>query len=326
MVYAPQRRHAVASLATTAQALCVMQYFYSPNLLILIARVLAQVQINACAFIHPSKSLLGLTLMLVALNIAAAFLHLLDFVGEMNAGKGLILDFVGQANPASLTRILLLDLLLFVMQLTGLCVSYVNHSTNLPKSSSFPYDDLLLPPTTIQEESISVSTTLFDEDEDDLYIEGGVTKSKRSIRKRNGSRYQAVQGDEEEEEEEERELWLNEDEGPSKKSNPTIRITEPPIIFNLPLRHILLLIFKLPSPTPPPRAFSGGTPISTPPFTPQTAPSARIPDEGDHQESTQNTSRTGLGLRGVEDVQNNADIGRIPGEYRREGEGNGNGG
>nr|XP_019049726.1 hypothetical protein I302_00145 [Kwoniella bestiolae CBS 10118]OCF28656.1 hypothetical protein I302_00145 [Kwoniella bestiolae CBS 10118] len=268
-----------------------MQHFYTPNLLILIARVLAQVQINACAFIHPTKSLMGLSLMLVVLNLAAAFLHLLDFAGGMNGGKGLILDFVGQANPASLTRILLLDLLLFLIQLTGLCVSYVNHSTNLPKSPSLAYDDLLLPPT---EEEIPIpSTTLFDEEEMDL--EGGTRQ-----RKARKGKYQAVEGEE---------LWLDDDEGMPSSSGNSIRITEPPLIFSLPLRHIILLILKLPSPIPPPRAFSGGTPIHTPPFTPPIAPLARIPDE---DETSDEVRRNGEG---------EGELGRIPGEYRGQSQG-----
>ncbi|WWC98100.1 hypothetical protein V866_004991 [Kwoniella sp. B9012] len=298
MVYAPQRRHAVASLATTAQALTVMQHFYTPNLLILVSRVLAQVQINACAFIHPTKSLLGLSLMLVVMNLAAGFLHLLDFAGGMNGGKRLILDFVGQANPASLTRILLLDLLLFLIQLVGLCVSYVNHSTNLPKSPSLPYDDLLLPPTEYQDIAIP-TTTLFDEDEDEIDLEGG-TRQRKSRKGKGKNKYEAIESEE---------LWLDDDEELSKPSNNGIRITEPPLIFNLPLKHIISLIFKLPSPSPPPRAFSGGTPMTTPPFTPPIAPLARIPDEDeDTRQQTSDDGREGEG-----------ELGRIPGEYRRQG-------
>ncbi|WWC72978.1 uncharacterized protein I206_106942 [Kwoniella pini CBS 10737] len=309
MVYAPQRRHAVASLATTAQALCVMQHFYTPNLLILISRVLAQVQINACAFIHPSKSLFGLSLMLVALNIAAAFLHLLDFAGGMNGGKGLVLDFVGQANPASLTRILLLDLLLFLMQLTGLCVSYVNHSTHLPKSPAFPYDDLLLPPA---EEGVAISTSIFDEDEEDLDLEQGKSTSK-SRRRKGGQRYEAVQGDEEESE-----LWLNDDMDHTQPSANLIRIHEPPLIFTLPLRHILRLMWNLPSPSPPPRAFSGGTPISTPPLTPAASSLPRISDPDPPQDDRTESRQSGLGLIGTQAGGSESEgPGRIPGDYRR---------
>ena len=34
--------------------------------------------------------------MLTVMNMAAVLLHLLDFVGDMSGGKGLVLDFVGQ--------------------------------------------------------------------------------------------------------------------------------------------------------------------------------------------------------------------------------------
>ncbi|WRT69195.1 uncharacterized protein IL334_006179 [Kwoniella shivajii] len=352
MLYAPQRRHAVASLATTAHALCLLQHFHSPNLLILLARILAQIQINACAFVHPTRSLLTLTLMLILMNVTSVFLHLLDFVGGMNDGKGLVLDFVGvnPANPASLTRILLLDLLLFVIQLIGLCVSYVTHSTNLPVSSSFPYDDLLLPPSRTQN-TVNISSTLF-EDEVEEDDEGDVESSqsglgtaiglgigRRRFRQKKGNRYESIRGDEEE-----RELWLNDNgnhEGGQSQpckylfyysdhivitdgqhiltSYSQIRITEPPLIFSLPLRHILSLIFKLPSPLPPPRAFSGGTPISTPPITPPVVPLARMPDivDGDLHETSSEVRREGLGLHGV-GAESEEGLGRIPGEYRRE--------
>jgi hypothetical protein len=34
--------------------------------------------------------------MLTFMNFVAAFLHVLDFAGGMNGGKGIMLDFVGQ--------------------------------------------------------------------------------------------------------------------------------------------------------------------------------------------------------------------------------------
>ena len=52
------------------------------------------------------------------------------------------------AYPASLTRVLLLDLLFYLLQLISLLVSFVTaHSGHISKSVLFPYDDLLLPPT-----------------------------------------------------------------------------------------------------------------------------------------------------------------------------------
>ena len=112
MVYAPQRRHAVASvcplsflscphfdllqLATTTHAIGLLQHLYTPNALVLISRILAQIQITGAAYIHPHRSLFALFLMLTFMNMAAVLLHLLDFVGGMSGGKGLMLDFVGQ--------------------------------------------------------------------------------------------------------------------------------------------------------------------------------------------------------------------------------------
>jgi hypothetical protein len=80
----------------TTQAIGLMQHLYTPNTLILFARVLAQIQITGAAYIHPHRSLFTLFFMLTLMNMAAVMLHLLDFVGGMNGGKGLMLDFVGQ--------------------------------------------------------------------------------------------------------------------------------------------------------------------------------------------------------------------------------------
>ncbi|WVF65415.1 hypothetical protein IAT40_000142 [Kwoniella sp. CBS 6097] len=315
VLYAVQRRHAVAQIATTAQAIALIQHFYSPNILVLVARLLAQIQINACAFIHPTKSLLGLTTVLIGMNLAVGFLHMLDFWGGMNGGKGLILDFVGQANPASLTRVLLLDVLLYLLQLVGLCVSYVTHATQLPSTSALPYDDLLLPP---QDEQQSPETVLFNDDEDEVDPEEGGQGAGKT-RRRKGLAYQQVQGDEPE-----RELWLDDDEGPSESASTSrIRITEPPLIFSLPLKHIINLVFRLPAPLPPPRAFSGGTPQPTPPVTPPAPPAATMPSEDELAESSAQVRREGLGIRGagVGGEGGGTGVGRIPGEYRAEGNG-----
>ncbi|WVQ93088.1 hypothetical protein IAU59_000152 [Kwoniella sp. CBS 9459] len=310
VLYAVQRRHAVAQIATTAQAVALIQHFYSPNILVLLARLLAQIQINACAYIHPTKSLLGLTTVLSCMNLAVGFLHLLDFWGGMNGGKGLILDFVGQANPASLTRVLLLDVLLYILQLVGLCVSYVTHATQLPSTPALPYDDLLLPPHEVQH-----TTVISDDDEDEMDLEEGGQGSGRT-RRRKGLAYQQVQGDEPE-----RELWLDDDEGPAASdSSSRIRITEPPLIFSLPLKHILNLVFRLPAPLPPPRAFSGGTPQPTPPVTPPAPASATIPSDDELADSSAQVRREGAGARGIVGSEG-ATVGRIPGEYRAEGTG-----
>lgn len=97
------------------------------------------------------------------------------------------------ARPASLTRILILDLLLYILQLSALYVSFItNHGSNLPHTDSLPYEDILLP-------SSAMSTAV--EDEDDLDLEGGEARRRR--KKGKGSAYSAV-GDEEE-------IWLDED-------------------------------------------------------------------------------------------------------------------
>ncbi|OCF42999.1 hypothetical protein I317_03220 [Kwoniella heveanensis CBS 569] len=272
LLYAVQRRHAVAQIATTAQAIALIQHFYSPNILVLLARLLAQIQINACAFIHPTKSLFGLTSVLSFMNLAVGLLHVLDFWGGMNGGKGLILDFVGQANPASLKRVLLLDVLLYVLQLVGLCVSYVTHATQLPSTAALPYDDLLLPP---QDEQNGQETITFDDDEDDVDLEQGGPGVNGRTRRRKGLAYQQVQGDEPE-----RELWLDDDEGPSG---------------------------------------SGGTPQPTPPVTPPAPPAATMPSEDVLADNSSQVRREGLGVRGTD--AGGGSVGRIPGEYRAEGNG-----
>lgn len=337
MVYAPQRRHAVASLAMTTQAIGLMQQLYTPNMLILIARVLAQVQITGAAYIHPQQSLFALFLLLTMLNIAAGFLHLLDFVGGMNGGKGLMLDFVGQANPASLTRVILLDLLLYILQLSALIVSYVNnHSKDLSASPAFPYKDLLLPPS----DHSTVSSTATD---DDVDLEAGERKRRR--RKANGS-YQSDEDDE-------NELWLNEENDYSSTSKrgasslhpllststPYRRIHEPPLIFSLPLPHIIQLIFHLPAPTPTPPAFAGGTPLPSPLPTPTTDEPTSIlsnlPEAGEEAEMSEDEEEVGHRMGGGSPSSRRRgrvrgaaglmpEVGRIPGEYQlRSGSGNG---
>ncbi|ORY33122.1 hypothetical protein BCR39DRAFT_521365 [Naematelia encephala] len=333
MVYAPQRRHAVSSLAMTTHALGLLQHLYTPNLLILAARLLAQVQLTVASVVHPTRSLLALGAMLILMNFTAALLHLLDFVGGMNGGKGLMLDFIGQSNPASLTRVLLLDLLLLVLQLTALVISFItNHGDNLPSSSHFPLDDLLLPP----DDSHFTSTVL--QDEADFDLEEG--KAHRRRRQSRGP-YEAVESN--------TEVWLDEDEdipeaGPSRRSSERTkllstsapkrrRLREPPLIFSLSLSHLINLIVYLPSPNPPPRAFSGGTPSATPPQTPGgTSPllaTTDLPTDGESDEENDAagarspSGRRARRSRGAAGVV--GDIGPIPGEYRT-GTGRGDGG
>lgn len=51
------------------------------------------------------------------------------------------------------------------------------------------------------------------------------------------------------------------------------RRTDVPLIFTISLTHLFNLLFRLPPPTPPPRLFSGGTPLNTPPVTPRASQS-----------------------------------------------------
>ncbi|WVQ81079.1 hypothetical protein IAT38_003201 [Cryptococcus sp. DSM 104549] len=289
MVYAPQRRHAVASLTSTAQALGLIQHFYTPNILILLARLLAHLQIHITSIIQPTRSLLIRTLMLIAMNLAACGLHVLDFAGGMNGGKGLVLDFVGQENPASLTRVLLLDLALFLVQLLALCLSYAN-TTAVSYSSVFPYPDILLPPD--EEEPV---------EEGERDIESGRRKWKGK-----GPAYEVLENDD-------GELWLDDDDAlqGSPPAHTTLRPQNPPLIFSLPFKHLLRIIIFLPAPAPPPRAFSGGTPQVTPPGTPvETSVSAASGGLG------------AAGRRGSEESEEEEEgQERIPGAYRAGGGG-----
>jgi len=264
---------------------------------------------RAPAVIQPTRSLFALFFLVVLTNLAAMCLHLLDFASGQNGGKGLILDFVGQgectapadvtpsmttaihnvtsdvhadptANPASFTRIILLDIAIFLIQLTTLTVSYItNYSPTLPKSEHFPYDDLLLPPA--PRPAIA---------DGDLDVESG--DQFRQRRNGKGPRYQNVP---------EGEVWFDEQEdeddpllggeyahartiagyqsthaeppaAPPARVFPDVsrsrgRRSAVPLIFDVSPLHFLSLVFRLPNPTPP-RLFSGGTPLHTPPATP----------------------------------------------------------
>jgi len=76
--------------------LSFIQYLYSPNILILVARIIIQSQIINSHITHPGRSLFGLGSMLTFTNMMAAALHSVDFMTGMNGGRGIILDFVGQ--------------------------------------------------------------------------------------------------------------------------------------------------------------------------------------------------------------------------------------
>lgn len=92
------------------------------------------------------------------------------------------------AHPASMSRILLLDLLLFLIQLTSLIVSYVNyHSNGTSSLDSFPFDDLLLPPSRSTLRNISAF------EDDDVDLETGELAPNR--RKSRNASYKLLDGD-----------------------------------------------------------------------------------------------------------------------------------
>jgi len=156
------------------------------------------------------------------MNIMAAGLHSIDFMTGMNGGRGVILDFVGQcrslsirfvnyiadslATPASLTRIVVLDLLIWLCQLVSLEVTFITaHAGNIPRSTSFPYPDYLLPPSYTS--APKVESGLDDEEDDkadDDDVESGL---KRRRRKGFESAFEELDGEMDA-------LWLNEDDGP----------------------------------------------------------------------------------------------------------------
>jgi len=191
------------------------------------------------------------------------------------------------AYPASLSRILILDLLMFLLQLTSLVVSYTtNHGSHIPKSPLFAYDDVLLPPSPA--EVFHAKSAGGDEAD----LESGGLRRRRS---RAGG-YGVAE-----------EIWLDDDDDDEELGNaddaegtsrtwigppaemsgvPCSRLItassstrlldrapksprrqEPPLIFSLSLSHLVNLVFRLPAPNPP-RAFSGGTPDVSPLPTP----------------------------------------------------------
>ncbi|KAL7421276.1 hypothetical protein Q5752_004161 [Cryptotrichosporon argae] len=240
MAYAPQRRHAVASLSTTIQAFSLIQHLYAPSIIIFVSRGLAQLQITAPAFIHPHRSLLALFVMLTLMNLVAVMFHLLDFASGMNTGKGILLDFVGQAQSASLTRVLVIDLLLYILQSVSLVISYLTmQAGNIPSLAQFAgIDDLLLPPSAGEE-------LVFD-------VESGEAMSKDMP---------SVWVDDGDEEDATARTQLL----PSYSSSAGRR--GPPLVFDLPLSHILALIVRLPAPSPAPRVLAAATPVASLPAT-----------------------------------------------------------
>ncbi|KLT46463.1 hypothetical protein CC85DRAFT_281568 [Cutaneotrichosporon oleaginosum] len=314
-------------MSTTLQALALVQHFYAPNMLVLLCRVFSLIHIRAPPVIQPTRSLFSLWFMVTITNLAAVFFHV---IGDGEGGydtKGLMLDFVGQANPGSLTRVLILDLVIFLLQLVTLIVCYiVNYSPTLPKSDVFPFDDLLLPP----EASTGIRT------EADLDVESGGQLRQRRHGK--GPRYQNLATDESgswpEGEEEELPAISSPSRSPSRASTPIRRgRSGVPLVFSIPLGHMLNLIVRLPGPSPM-RVASGGTPLASPPASPRgTQDEMSLLTTAVAQASVQGGSQlpnAGMGGSGRPPLETAAggsrdegrrteseedDMGRIPGDY-----------
>lgn len=99
-----------------------------------------------------------------------------------------------------MTRILLLDLVLYLGQMVTLVLTFVTgHAARIPSSSSFPYPDVLLPPE--QPRYQPVKDAADDGDEDD--VESGLKRRRR----------RGFESAFEELDTEESALWLNDDGG-----------------------------------------------------------------------------------------------------------------
>lgn len=109
------------------------------------------------------------------------------------------------ATTASRTRILLLDLLIYVGQMVTLLLTFITgHASRIPQSETFPYPDVLLPPDQPRPEKAKETEDL----EDD--VESGLKQ-----RRRRG--FQSAF----EELDTESSLWLNDEDGPGGEQSTT---------------------------------------------------------------------------------------------------------
>lgn len=104
-----------------------------------------------------------------------------------------------------MSRILLLDLLIYLGQIVTLMLTFITgHANSIPHSDSFPYPDLLLPPTPTRHQKHRET----DDEEDD--VESGLKQRRK----------RGFQSAYEELDSEESSLWLNDDDdGPSGESS-----------------------------------------------------------------------------------------------------------
>ncbi|ALO68965.1 hypothetical protein CNF00163 [Cryptococcus deneoformans JEC21] len=288
MVYAPQRRHAMASLTSIAQILAYLQYLHSPSLLILIARLLTHVQIQVISLIPPSRSLQNLALMLTLVNIVAGILHWLDSAHGGGGGGGMVLDFVG-TRPLGLACVWILDVLIWGIHLLALVLSYINSiggTHDYKRSTKFPYPDILLPPPPPAAPQSTPQTTppfpfsfpfpfpfpwsstsskygvIFQEDEDEQAgddLESGEHHGGPSPAWGTSTPTSTSDPDP-------FPFPL-----PPPPSPPSPHWTNPPTIFSLSLSHLWTVIRYLPAPSPA-RVVEGGTPAVTPAATPAVTP------------------------------------------------------
>lgn len=108
------------------------------------------------------------------------------------------------ATTASMTRILLLDLVIYLGQIVTLMITFiVGHADKIPHSDSFPYPDLLLPPIPTRHQA---TKSPVDEEDD---VESGL---KRRRRRGFQSAYEELDTDESS-------LWLNDEENPGGESS-----------------------------------------------------------------------------------------------------------
>ncbi|KAE8543721.1 hypothetical protein D1P53_000437 [Cryptococcus gattii VGV] len=322
MVYAPQRRHAMASLTSTAQILAYLQYLYSPSLLVLLARLLTHIQIQVISLIPPSRSLQNLAMMLTLVNIGAGVLHWLD--SGPAGGGGMILDFVG-TRPRGLAWVWGLDVVIWGIHLLALVLSYINSiagTHDYKKSAKFPYPDILLPPP-----SQSTQTTIlfpfsfsFPFPWPSASSKYGMISQEDDEQERDDLELGQQQG----EPSTTTDLWGVSTPTSNSNSNPTSfplppppsplspYWTNPPTIFHLSFSHLWAVIRHLPAPSPA-RVVESGTPAVTPGGTPGGTP-----------RGTPTTDRRSLGsLSGLAGMSGLSGVGTLGGsgaESRRERE------
>lgn len=133
-------------------------------------------------------------------------------LGNVSDSKVYLMQSVADriATPASLERIVFLDLLIWLCQLVSLEVTYITaHTGNIPHSPSFPYPDYLLPPSYEAEKAESEVDEEPDKVDDD--VESGL---KRRRRKGFESAFEELDGDMDA-------LWLNKEDGPGGRPRGT---------------------------------------------------------------------------------------------------------